>query len=56
MNKGKNFFNKNSKNNTFSGKLNPSKLNFKSLLNSPKKSKSKKKRLFINKKKVPRWA
>lgn len=34
----------------------PLKLNFKPLLDSPKKSKSKKKRLYINKKKVPRWA
>ena len=34
----------------------PPKLNFKPLLDSPKKSKSKKKRVFINKKKVPRWA
>jgi hypothetical protein len=34
----------------------PAKLNFKPLLDSPKKSKTKKKRLFINKKKVPRWA
>lgn len=53
---GKNFFNKNTQSNMFSSKLNPPKLNFKSLLNSPKKTKSKKKRLFINKKKVPRWA
>jgi len=34
----------------------PAKLNFKPLLDSPKKSKTKRKRLFINKKKVPRWA
>ena len=34
----------------------PQKLNFKPLLDSPKKSKSKKKRLYMNKKKVPRWA
>jgi hypothetical protein len=29
---------------------------FKAIMNSPKKSKSKKKRLYINKKKVPKWA
>ena len=32
------------------------KLNFKPILDSPKKSKTKKKRLYVNKKKVPRWA
>ena len=45
--------------NTFGSKnpsIQPPNFKFKSLMNSPKKSKSKKKRLYINKKKVPRWA
>jgi len=41
---------------TDSGQHPAPKLNFKPLLDSPKKSKTKKKRLFINRKKVPRWA
>lgn len=58
---GKNFFlqgNINQKNSIFSDSVHhpQPKLNFKPLLDSPKKSKTKKKRLFINKKKVPRWA
>lgn len=31
-------------------------LNFKPILDSPKKSQTKHKRLYINKKKVPKWA
>lgn len=56
MGLGKNLFNKNMLKGGLSSNLNLPKLNLKSLLNSPKKTKSKKKRLFINKKKVPRWA
>lgn len=32
------------------------KMNFQPLLHSPKKEKTKKKRLYINHKKVPKWA
>lgn len=57
---GKNFFlpNNGPKSSIFSDSVHhpPPKFNFKPLLDSPKKSKTKKKRLFINKKKVPRWA